>query len=560
MVAISALATINFYNFGYLVDKTHFFGGTAMFLSILAGLVIGGIVVDRIERKFVVMTVLFCTSPAFCLLGMLFHESIYTIIPITIFSLNAIIIVVLAVMILTLLIRYTKILERGRIIALIASIDGLLTLLILYFVVNGYLAIIPMIIPILTGAMLYKYRKKEKTLIHFDLTLIDNEDGNAPNYEKLRDKWHLRTAFREFISYLFNNSHLLKYFAVLFACGMIVGLLIPASEFAQSLIVDNQDRELDMLIFVPIFLAIGAFLVGLIFDFYGRKTTISLIVYFVGIVNFTNILQANQLIDDKSLAVLISLVFTIFLAIPLLNGDLGKAEFYGRITVLFIGSVLIGLIVGILLKDLLIFNLISQNPFIQDTVLEDASELEGILFFNYSVSSLVFLLCLTALFILTNIRADTSTKELSWPDSLIHLYIIHNSGLLLYEHEFKEQKDVAASDLVSGGLIGLVSILKEITKGKQALRIIDHGDKKLLFQWGSQEKVVFVLVIERELIVLRHKLSSFADAFVERFSRELKHFSGVDDSLWKPCIELIQLYFTRKYMNWLPALKNLLEL
>ena len=56
--------------------------------------------------------------------------------------------------------------------------------------------------------------------------------------------------------------------------------------------------------------------------------------------------------------------------------------------------------------------------------------------------------------------------------------------------------------------MGLVSLLQEIS-GTKNFGIIDHGDKKLLFQFDSNRKVVFVLVIERELMVLRSKLAEF---------------------------------------------------
>jgi hypothetical protein len=202
-----------------------------------------------------------------------------------------------------------------------------------------------------------------------------------------------------------------------------------------------------------------------------------------------------------------------------------------------------GILLGITYKNHLFENEVTTLL----TQLNVNSSVNSILY-DFSVTSVVFMACIVLLFILTNINYDFSRDEQHWPDALIHMYIIHNSGLLLHEHTFRPESNLAASDLISGGLMGLVSLLQEIS-GTKNLRIIDHGDKKLLFQFDSSRNVVFVLVIERELMVLRSKLAEFIKEFETKFRKHLVNFSGVDDSVWQPVEELITEHFTRKYFN-----------
>jgi hypothetical protein len=93
------------------------------------------------------------------------------------------------------------------------------------------------------------------------------------------------------------------------------------------------------------------------------------------------------------------------------------------------------------------------------------------------------------------------------------MYIVHESGLLIYEYEFqKDTEELASSDLISGGIIGLVTMLKEITKSKDNLRTIDHGNKKHDF-YGV--KMVNNIVFNYKILVIsfmKH-IVSFANTF-----------------------------------------------
>ena len=115
--------------------------------------------------------------------------------------------------------------------------------------------------------------------------------------------------------------------------------------------------------------------------------------------------------------------------------------------------------------------------------------------------------CILLLFIISFIKEEISIREYNWPESLIKLYIIHESGILIHEYTFKESEETIDSDLVSGGIVGLVEMLREITKENTRLRTIDHGTKKLIFRVERIGKSDIVLMVEYESLIVRQNLA-----------------------------------------------------
>ena len=130
------------------------------------------------------------------------------------------------------------------------------------------------------------------------------------------------------------------------------------------------------------------------------------------------------------------------------------------------------------------------------------------------------------------------------------MYIIHNSGILLYEHSFnKERKDLSFSDvsadLKAGGIIGVKNILKEIISGEKEIRTIDHGDRILMFKMNSTGKVVFALVVKEKSIVIRKKLELLIEDFDKAYKDLTNEMSmgGVDMRIFKPIKLLARKHF-----------------
>jgi hypothetical protein len=165
------------------------------------------------------------------------------------------------------------------------------------------------------------------------------------------------------------------------------------------------------------------------------------------------------------------------------------------------------------------------------------------------ILGLQYLASIITLILLSLSKEALPHKEKEWYESLIHFYIIHKSGLLLYEHEFIKVDERAESDLVSGGIIGLTSILGEIVKGKEKLRTIDHGDKKLMFKYSPDKEVIFVLLIGEDLFVLRNKINLFILEFIEEYHEKIESLQGVIASEWAGVSALVKKHFSRKYFE-----------
>lgn len=111
----------------------------------------------------------------------------------------------------------------------------------------------------------------------------------------------------------------------------------------------------------------------------------------------------------------------------------------------------------------------------------------------------------------------------NWADSLIHIYIIYKSGLLLYDHPFIERTKNYDSSLISGGIVGIKTLLKEIIQGEKHMRIIDHGDRKLIFETNKTHNIFFVLIVKENLIVFQRKL----DALIEDFDKNYQNLVNI---------------------------------
>jgi hypothetical protein len=158
---------------------------------------------------------------------------------------------------------------------------------------------------------------------------------------------------------------------------------------------------------------------------------------------------------------------------------------------------------------------------------------------------------IVSLFFLLNSKETISPKEQNWDETLIHLYAVYHSGLLLYEHSFSKVEEVLAeSELISGGFVGLIQMLQEITKEKQRLRIIDHGGKKILFGYTQGKKLIIALLITEELFILRTKLDRFIQDIENQYSKDLNNLEYIDQQLWDDRIApILKKHFKQRYFD-----------
>ena len=135
----------------------------------------------------------------------------------------------------------------------------------------------------------------------------------------------------------------------------------------------------------------------------------------------------------------------------------------------------------------------------------------------------------------------------NWTDLLIHVYIIYKYGILLFDHSFEEKTKTHDSVVVSGGIVGMLTILKEIIHGKTRIRTIDHGDRKLMFETNETDDIIFVLLVKETLIVFERRLNSLIahfDASYKDLINDIENTSMCLDC-WENLGDLINEYFRK---------------
>lgn len=126
--------------------------------------------------------------------------------------------------------------------------------------------------------------------------------------------------------------------------------------------------------------------------------------------------------------------------------------------------------------------------------------------------------------------------EFDWKTKMIHLYIMHKDGLLIFEREFKKI-DVVESTIVGGGITGIITAIKAMTKSKKKMSIIEQGDRNILLEYG--EHVTLALMIEEPLEIFTYKLKELLNNFEVFFKDFLSEWDGGDVRMFLPAGVLI---------------------
>ena len=82
------------------------------------------------------------------------------------------------------------------------------------------------------------------------------------------------------------------------------------------------------------------------------------------------------------------------------------------------------------------------------------------------------------------------------------LFIVHAiNGLPICHSQFQASEQLEDPDrelseeLVAGGMVGIKTMLQEISRSTEDLKVIDHGDQKLLIQHSNY---VFIVLNSKE--------------------------------------------------------------
>ncbi|MHA1783559.1 MAG: hypothetical protein ACTSVE_00020 [Candidatus Helarchaeota archaeon] len=115
--------------------------------------------------------------------------------------------------------------------------------------------------------------------------------------------------------------------------------------------------------------------------------------------------------------------------------------------------------------------------------------------------------------------------ELEWHQKIITLFIIHlNKGLRLFDYSFRAAELDEQSDLIAGGIVGISSIIQEITESETNLKIIKQEKANIILESGKFATVA--LIANEDLQILRKKLKTLIKRFEKMFSIQLAKWTG----------------------------------
>ncbi|NVM30611.1 MAG: MFS transporter [Candidatus Helarchaeota archaeon] len=117
------------------------------------------------------------------------------------------------------------------------------------------------------------------------------------------------------------------------------------------------------------------------------------------------------------------------------------------------------------------------------------------------------------------------------------VYVISQDGRCLFEMSFKDV--LIDADLITSALSAVGSLIKESIHSEQKLESIDHGDVKILVEYGIVNAAV---IADKETPDLRVRLEKFLNRFVYDYREYLEAFTG-DLRPFYQAYKLIEQYF-----------------
>ncbi|MFX1451536.1 MAG: hypothetical protein ACFFCM_11875, partial [Promethearchaeota archaeon] len=121
-------------------------------------------------------------------------------------------------------------------------------------------------------------------------------------------------------------------------------------------------------------------------------------------------------------------------------------------------------------------------------------------------------------------ETDLKTEsELNWRKRIHHIYIIIPSGVCLFDHSFKGEKEIEPQ-FVSGGITGISGLIQELTHSKTKIKIVEQEEMTILLEHGKYISVA--LITEENLVTLRQKLIELIENIEDFFQEELENFQG----------------------------------
>ncbi len=130
--------------------------------------------------------------------------------------------------------------------------------------------------------------------------------------------------------------------------------------------------------------------------------------------------------------------------------------------------------------------------------------------------------------------------EFGWREKLKELYIIAPNGGTLFHYSFEKGTPEKTPDLVSAGLTGFKDVIAEIIQSRQNLKVMDHQDVKIIFEYGNYSTLA--LIAYENLKIYQSKLDSLIKQFENLFQDVLSDWKG-ETEVFLPSKRLIEEIF-----------------
>lgn len=132
-----------------------------------------------------------------------------------------------------------------------------------------------------------------------------------------------------------------------------------------------------------------------------------------------------------------------------------------------------------------------------------------------------------------------SFLEYDWQKKVENLFIIHKSGLLIYEKSFIREDEELYNSSISGIITSLKMMLEHISK-KEDISVIEQKGKTIIIQPGHY--IYGVLICKLKLNSLQILLSNFIEKIEVIYLNILKKWDG-DLKVLRPIDKIVKEYF-----------------
>ena len=97
--------------------------------------------------------------------------------------------------------------------------------------------------------------------------------------------------------------------------------------------------------------------------------------------------------------------------------------------------------------------------------------------------------------------------------------VLDNQGMLIFNHRFYDYRGSLDPELVGSAISGVISLMKELLASGETLQRVDHGDTKILLEYGVD--TICLLIVSKETSRFRQSLRSALLEFEATFREEI---------------------------------------